>query len=364
MPAHRLKTEPEMGALRSEMAGAATPALAAPVRDVGHTAPEPASDGLETRSRHGKRLSVIAPAFNEEDVLAFFFVRVERVLNACAVDWEIICVNDGSRDATLAVLLHERARNPRIKVIDLSRNFGKEVALTAGMDAATGDMVLPIDVDLQDPPELIPEFIAKWEAGYDVVYGKRASREEDTLAKRVSAKGFYRLFNMLSEIDMPRDAGDFRLMDRSVVEALKGLPERNRFMKGLFAWVGFRQVAVEFERPQRAAGQTSWRYWRLWNFALDGLTAFSTVPLRLWTYVGGITALAAFGYAAFLVADTVVRGRDVPGYASLMVAVLMSLGLQMLALGVIGEYLGRVFQEVKRRPLYLTRRAYGLETEA
>ncbi len=229
------------------------------------------------------------------------------------------------------------------------------------MDAATGDMVLPIDVDLQDPPEVIPEFIAQWEAGYDVVYGLRASRDQDSLAKRVSAKGFYRLFNLLSEIDMPRDAGDFRLMDRSVVEALKALPERNRFMKGLFAWVGFRQTGVAFERPQRAAGKTSWRYWRLWNFALDGLTAFSTVPLRLWTYVGGLTALAAFGYAGFLVLDTLLHGRDVPGYASLMVAVLLSLGLQMLALGIIGEYLGRVFQEVKRRPLYLTRKSYGLD---
>ena len=347
MAARRFKTEPTLAEL---LAPAPAPAPAVP-----------AFDGLERRSRHGKRLSVIAPAYNEEDVLAFFFVRMERVLNACAVDWEIVCVNDGSRDNTLAVLLHERQRNPRIKVIDLSRNFGKEVALSAGMDAATGDMVLPIDVDLQDPPEIIPEFIARWEAGYDVVYGLRSSRGEDSLAKRVSAKGFYRLFNLLSEIDMPRDAGDFRLMDRSVVEVLKALPERNRFMKGLFAWVGFRQTGVAFERPLRAAGKTSWRYWRLWNFALDGLTAFSTVPLRLWTYVGGLTALIAFGYAAFLVVDTLTRGRDVPGYASLMVAVLLSLGLQMLALGIIGEYLGRIFQEVKHRPLYVTRKAYGLE---
>jgi glycosyltransferase involved in cell wall biosynthesis len=348
MPARQLETLPE---LPTEPAPAAPLAAEAP-------------DGLERRSRHGKRLSVIAPAYNEEDVLAFFFLRMERVLNACAVDWEIICVNDGSRDATLAVLLHERARNPRIKVIDLSRNFGKEVALSAGMDAASGDMVLPIDVDLQDPPEIIPEFIAKWEAGYDVVYGLRASRAEDGVAKRVTAKGFYRLFNLLSEIDMPSDAGDFRLMDRSVVDALKALPERNRFMKGLFAWVGFRQTGVAFERPQRAAGKTSWRYWRLWNFALDGLTAFTTVPLRLWTYVGGATALGAFVYAAYLVVRTLMGGRDVPGYASLMVAVLLSFGLQMLALGIVGEYLGRIFQEVKGRPLYIARRTYGLGEDA
>jgi glycosyltransferase involved in cell wall biosynthesis len=352
MPARKLKTDP--------LNAAAAPA---PVRAPATPTPAPSADGLERRSRHGRRLSVIAPAYNEEDVLAFFFLRMERVLNACALDWEIICVNDGSRDSTMAVLLHEHQRNPRVKIIDLSRNFGKEIALSAGMDAATGDMILPMDVDLQDPPEIIPEFIAQWEAGYDVVYGVRASRDEDGLAKRVSARGFYRLFNLLAEIDMPQDAGDFRLMDRSVVEVLKALPERNRFMKGLFAWVGFRQVGVPFARPPRAAGQTSWRYWRLWNFALDGLTAFSTVPLRLWTYVGGGVALAAFGYAGFLVIDTLVNGRDVPGYASLMVAVLMSLGLNMLALGIIGEYLGRIFQEVKRRPLYVTRRAYGLEPD-
>jgi glycosyltransferase involved in cell wall biosynthesis len=351
MAARKLKTDPVQTVPAPAPRRAAAPA------------PSPlAADGLERRSRHGKRLSVIAPAYNEEDVLAFFFLRMERVLNACAIDWEIICVNDGSKDSTLAVLLHEHQRNPRVKIIDLSRNFGKEVALSAGMDAATGDMILPIDVDLQDPPEVIPEFIAQWEAGYDVVYGLRASREQDGLAKRVSARGFYRLFNLLAEIDMPQDAGDFRLMDRSVVEVLKALPERNRFMKGLFAWVGFRQVGVPFARPQRAAGKTSWRYWRLWNFAIDGLTAFSTVPLRLWTYVGGATALGAFGYAGFLVIDTLLNGRDVPGYASLMVAVLLSLGLNMLALGVIGEYLGRIFQEVKHRPLYVTRKAYGLDT--
>ncbi len=331
------------------------------------TAPAPAApafDGLETRSRHGKRLSVIAPAFNEESVLAYFFARLECVLNACAVDWEIICVNDGSRDSTLAVLLHERQRNPRIKVVDLSRNFGKEVALSAGMDVATGDMIIPIDVDLQDPPEIIPEFIARWEAGYDVVYGVRTSRARDTVAKRWTATGFYKVFDALSDTRMPRGAGDFRLMDRSVVEVLKALPERNRFMKGLFAWVGFRQVGVPFTRPERAAGQSAWRYWRLWNFALDGLTAFSTVPLRLWTYVGGATALGAFGYAGFLIVNTVVHGRDVPGYASLMVAILLSLGLQMLAMGVFGEYLGRIFQEVKGRPLYVTRRTYGLDDPA
>jgi glycosyltransferase involved in cell wall biosynthesis len=325
--------------------------------------PGPLTDGADARSRDGKRLSLVVPVFNEQAALAFFFASVERVMDGCGVDWEIVCVNDGSSDSSLAILLHERLRNPKIKVVDLARNFGKDVALSAGLDMASGDMVVPIDVDLQDPPELIPAFIDKWEEGHDVVYGVRASRARDSVAKRVTAAGFYRVFAALSDTRLPRHAGDFRLMDRSVVEILKSLPERNRFMKGLFAWVGFRQVGVPFERPERVAGKSAWRYWRLWNFALDGMTAFSTLPLRVWSYIGGATALAAFGYAFFLIVNTLVHGRDVPGYASLMVAVLMSLGLQMLALGIIGEYLGRIFQEVKGRPLYVTRRIYGFKAD-
>ena len=335
-----------------------THAAAAPPRP---PSPGPFPSPMRARSRRGKRLSVVAPAYNEQAALAFFLVRLETVLAACAMDYEIVFVNDGSRDATLAVLLAERQRNPRIKVVDLSRNFGKDIALSAGMDAATGDVVVPIDVDLQDPPELIAEFINRWEDGYDVVYGARASRRADSRLKRLTAAGFYRVFGALADVAMAPGAGDFRLMDRSVVEVLKAMPERNRFMKGLFAWVGFRQIGVAYHRPKRVAGASAWRYWKLWNFALDGLTSFSTVPLRVWTYVGGATAFAAFAYAFFLIAQTVIHGRDVPGYASLMVAVLMSFGLQMLAIGIVGEYLGRVFQEVKRRPLYVARERYGFE---
>ena len=318
---------------------------------------------LERRSRAGKRLSLVAPAYNEEAVLPTFFARIEAVLDGCGVDYEIICINDGSRDATLAVLLRHRQRNPRIKVIDLSRNFGKEVALTAGLDAAAGDMVVPIDVDLQDPPELIERFIARWEEGYDVVYGVRARRDKDSWLKRATAAGFYRVFQMVSDTGLP-PAGDFRLMDRSVVDVLRAMPERSRFMKGLFAWVGFRQIGEPYARPERAAGSSRWAYWKLWNFAIDGLTSFTTVPLRIWTYIGGIAAAAAFLYALFLVAHTLLRGRDVPGYPSLMVVVLMSFGVQMIAIGILGEYIGRIYEETKQRPLYVTRRRYGFEGPA
>jgi glycosyltransferase involved in cell wall biosynthesis len=307
------------------------------------------------------RLSVIAPAFNEEAVLPLFFDRLTKTLDTCGIDYEIICVNDGSRDQSLLVLLQEQRRNPRVKIIDLSRNFGKDVALCAGLEAASGDMVLPIDVDLQDPPELVEQFIALWETGYDVVYGVRVSRKGDTPVKRMTAGMFYRVFDALSDVRMPRDAGDFRLMDRAVVEVVKQLPERTRFMKGLFAWVGFRQIGVPYVRPERAAGRSAWPYWKLWNFALDGLTSFSTVPLRIWTYIGAASALASFSYGAFLILDKLFMGIKLPGYASLMVVVLFSFGIQMMAFGILGEYLGRIFAEVKARPLYVTRKLYGFE---
>ena len=322
---------------------------------------DPPSEAEGHRSRAGKRLSIIAPIYNEQEVLDLFFRRVEPVLDGCGVDYEIICVNDGSRDHSLAILLAQRLRNPRIKVIDLSRNFGKETALSAGLDAATGDMVTPMDVDLQDPPELIAQFIGKWEDGYDVVYGARADRSSDDALKRLTSGAFYRIFNRVSDVHLPENVGDFRLMDRRVVEVLKTLPERNRFMKGLFAWVGFRQVGVPYARPERAAGITSWRYWGLWNFALDGITAFSSVPIRIWTYLGFAAAAVAFLSAGALVVYTLMNGRDVPGYPSLAVAVLMSFGLQMLAIGTLGEYVARIYQEVKGRPLYVVMQKYGFD---
>ena len=316
---------------------------------------------LTPRDLTGRKLSIVAPAYNEEEVLPLFFRRLEPLLESCVPDYEIICINDGSRDRTLAVLLAERRRNPRVKIVNLSRNFGKETALSAGLEFASGDMVVPIDVDLQDPPELIVQFIARWVEGYDVVYGARQSRHGDTAMKRLTAGAFYKVFGAVSDVPLAPDAGDFRLMDREVVEVLKSLPERNRFMKGLFAWVGFRQIGVPYQRPARAAGVTSWRYWKLWNFALDGLTSFTTLPLKIWSYIGAFVAGCAALYAVGLVAYTMIHGKDVRGWASLMVVLLISLGAQMLAFGILGEYIGRIYQEVKGRPLFVVQRKYGFD---
>ena len=314
-----------------------------------------------TRSRAGKRLSIVAPCYTEQEVLDLFFARIDAALAQVGVDYEVVCVNDGSRDHTLAVLLKHHQRDPRIKVINLARNFGKETALSAGLDAATGDMVVPIDCDLQDPPELIGRFVEAWEKGVDVAYGVRVDRSADSFIKRLTAQGFYRAFNRMSDVDLPYNAGDYRLMDRRVVEVLRQLPERNRFMKGLFAWVGFRQEAVPYARPERAAGTSSFRYWKLWNFALDGITSFSTAPIRVWSYVGLIAGLLAVGVAGLIVLRTLLFGRDVPGYPSLMVVILMSFGLQMLAIGSLGEYVARIYQEVKGRPLYVVMDRYGFD---
>ena len=298
---------------------------------------------------------------NEAEVLDLLFPRLDAALGGLGVGLEIICVDDGSRDDTLEGLRARAQADARVKVIALSRNFGKEAALTAGIDAAAGEMVAPIDADLQDPPELIAEFVALWEQGYDVVYGMRADRGSDSWIKRFTAEGFYRVFNSVSASPIPASAGDFRLMDRAVVDALKRLPERNRFMKGLFAWVGYRQVGVPYVRPARAAGSTSWRYRQLWRFALDGITSFSTAPLRVWSYVGLGSAAIALLAALALIGRVLLLGREVPGYASLMVVVLFSFAGQMVAFGVLGEYIGRLYDEVKGRPLYLVRERVGFE---
>lgn len=310
-----------------------------------------------------KKISMIAPVYNEEAVLDTFFATLEPILGRLAYDYEIICINDGSTDRTEELLLSHRERNSRIKIINFSRNFGKEAAMAAGFRAATGDAMVPIDTDLQDPPELLYDFIEKWEQGYEVVYGVRASRTSDHLFKRTSAGWFYRLFNKLSQTAITPDAGDYRLLDRKAVDALNTLPEKVRFTKGLFFWVGFRQIGVPYVRPGRAGGRTKWNYFKLWNFALDGMTAFSIIPLRLWTYLGLGVAFFAFSYATFLIVRTLVFGRDVPGYASIMVVVLFLGGIQLISLGVIGEYLGRVFQEVKDRPLYIVRSIHGVDHE-
>ncbi|HKN12356.1 MAG TPA: glycosyltransferase family 2 protein [Candidatus Binatus sp.] len=307
------------------------------------------------------KLSIVIPIYNEAANLDEFFRRLLEVLERLAVSYEVVCVDDGSTDETLARLIERRARDPRLKILSLSRNFGKEVALSAGIEHSSGAAVIPIDCDLQDPPELIEEMVAQWRLGYDVVYATRHSRPGDGLAKRLSARMFYRLLDAVSEVPIPSDAGDFRLLDRRVVDALLRLPERSRFMKGLFAWVGFKQTELSFEREGRNAGSSAWTYWRLWNFALDGVTSFSSLPLKIWSYVGVVISLLAFAYALFLAVFKLARGINVPGYTSLMVVVLFLAGIQLITLGVIGEYLGRVYTEVKHRPLYLLREAHGFE---
>ncbi|NER97065.1 MAG: glycosyltransferase family 2 protein [Symploca sp. SIO1B1] len=306
-------------------------------------------------------ISVVVPLYNEEPNIDYLFERLLLVLARMNIGYEIICVNDGSQDHTLKCLIEYHRRHSGIKIVNLSRNFGKEVALTAGIDYAGGAAVIPIDADLQDPPELIEQLVAKWREGYDVVYATRRSRQGESWPKRFTARSFYRTIGWMSPVPIPRDTGDFRLLDRQVVEALKQMPERTRFMKGLFGWAGFKQTSVLFDREPRINGTTTWNYWRLWNFAIDGITSFSFLPLKVWSYIGLVISFLAFLYATFLVIRTLIFGVDLPGYASLMVTVLFLGGIQLITLGIIGEYLGRVYEEVKGRPLYLVRDSYGFD---
>ena len=314
---------------------------------------------------HGMILSVIAPVKDEQVAIAPFVARVSAVLDALPPAdgepqaWEILFVDDGSQDATLAAIHAAHRADPRIRALSLSRNFGKEAALSAGLDHARGAAVVPMDVDLQDPPEVIGEMLGRWREGFDVVYGVRRNRLTDSLPKRMTADLYYRAHNWLSSDKIPEHAGDFRLLDRKVVEVIKLMPERNRFMKGLFAWSGFRQTAVEYDRSPRAVGETKFNYWKLWTLAIDGITSASTVPLRVWSYLGAGIAVLSFCYAVFLVLRTVFFGVDVAGYPSIMVATLFLGGVQLLSLGVLGEYVGRILVEVKHRPIYIVRERIG-----
>lgn len=301
-------------------------------------------------------LSVVVPAFNEEAVIGEFHRRTLAVLRSLPFACELIYVNDGSSDRT-ADLVREFARQTDcVALIDLSRNFGKEAAMTAGLDHAAGDAVVIIDADLQDPPELIPELIRVFRTdACDVVYAQRASRSGETFLKKASAHLFYRVMGRLTGFAIPHDTGDFRLMSRQAVDALRRLREHHRFMKGLFAWIGFRQMALVYDRDPRFAGTSKFNYWRLWNFSLEGITSFTTAPLKVATYVGLVTALGAALYGLGIIVSTLVLGSPVPGYPSLLVVVLFLGGLQLLTLGIIGEYLGRVFNESKQRPLYFVR---------
>ena len=302
-------------------------------------------------------LSAVVPFLNEASNLPRLIAALEEHLGSQGLRWELVLVDDGSRDDSLAVAKAELQSRPQLAatLLSLSRNFGKEAALSAGLEACQGDVIVPLDADLQDPPELIGPMLEQWRQGFDVVYAVRQRRAGESPTKRLTAFGFYRLIGRLSSTAIPADTGDFRLMDRCVVEALLRLPERNRFMKGLFAWVGFTQTAITYNREARSGGSSSWNYWKLWNFALDGITSFSRAPLQIWSYAGLAIALLALSYGAWMVLRTLLFGIDLPGYASLMTAVLFLGGIQLIGLGVLGEYIGRVYEEVKQRPLYLVR---------
>ena len=302
-------------------------------------------------------LSAVIPFLNEEECIPSLIGELDDNLSMLGIPFELVLVDDGSRDRSFLVAKAELQKRQKITatIISLSRNFGKEAALTAGLEAANGNVIVPLDADLQDPPSVIKEMLAKWREGFDVVYAVRRKRAGESKTKRFTAYGFYRLMGRLSQTGIPADTGDFRLMDRCVVDALLGLPERSRFMKGLFAWVGFRQTAVYYDRDPRKLGQTNWNYWKLWNFAIDGVTSFSRVPLQIWGYIGFIIASLALGYGSWLVLRTLIFGIDIPGYASLITAVLFLGGIQLVGMGVLGEYIGRIFEETKARPLYILR---------
>lgn len=301
-------------------------------------------------------ISIVVPFFNESESIRFFYQALTQALDAVVgADFEVICIDDGSRDDTLAQLLALSKHDVRFNVIELSRNFGKEAAMTAGIDAARGDAMIPIDADLQDPPELIARMIELWQQGADVVLARRSDRSSDSFRKRKGAELFYKAHNWLSNVPLPNNVGDFRLMNRAAVDALKMLPERQRFMKGLFAWVGFKTVTVDYVRNQRIAGSTKFSGFKLWNFALEGLTSFSTVPLRMWTYIGALGAVCALGYALYIVVRTFIFGVVVPGYASMLTVILFLGSLQLISVGVLGEYIGRIYVEAKQRPAYLVR---------
>lgn len=302
-----------------------------------------------------RRISLVIPFYNEEENVDNTLAVIGKVIDSTRYDWELVAINDGSRDQTLAKLHAASPENFELVVVDLSRNFGKEAALSAGLSQASGDAVIPLDADLQDPPEMIAAMLEKWEQGFEVVLARRSDRSSDGFLKRQSAEGFYRVMNRLSEVKIPDNVGDFRLMDRRVVEVVANLPESRRFMKGLFAWAGFRTTSIDYIRPEREFGETKFSGWKLWNLAVEGITSFSIAPLKIWTYVGFLVALGAFLYGSVVIARTLFFGIDVPGYASLLTVMLFMSGLQLIGLGVIGEYVGRVYLESKRRPPFIIR---------
>ena len=311
-------------------------------------------------------LSIIVPCYNESEVVENFFsamVGNNGILNNLGLNCELVFINDGSKDNTLELLkaqkeIYSNKSNLDIKIVNLSRNFGKEAAMSAGFSVASGEAIVPMDADLQDPPELIAKFVELWRQGYDVVLAKRANRQDESALKRFCSSIFYKLNNKISEIEIPQNVGDFRLFTKKVLNAINSLPENQRFMKGIFAWVGFRSITIEYEEQERIAGSSKFNGWKLWNFALQGITGFGTLPLRIWTYIGFIVSFFAFIYASFLILRTLIMGIDLPGYASLVVIILFLGGLQLIGIGILGEYVGRIYMESKRRPPFIIDEIY------
>ena len=301
------------------------------------------------------KVALVVPVYNEEETIATFVSTVESKLEPILEHLEIVFVDDGSKDKSAQIIEELMEHNERIALIKLSRNFGKEAAMTAAIDMCDADALIPIDVDLQDPPELVLEFVKIWrEQGVDTVYGKRVDRSSDSETKRISSGGFYYVFNKLSgRVKIPENVGDFRLIDSKVIQTVRNLNESNRFMKGLYAWPGFTSCEVDYVRPERSAGTTKWNYWKLWNFALDGIVSFSSLPLRVWSYIGAGVGFLGLIYMIYILISTMIRGVSVPGYASLMCVVLFLGSIQLISIGVLGEYLGRVSEEVKKRPVYV-----------
>lgn len=296
-------------------------------------------------------VSLVIPMYNERDGLEMLFASIDNALSGRAIAYEVVCIDDGSSDDTFSALVD--IGDKRIRAFRLSRNYGKEIALSAGLDLVRGDVVIPMDADLQEPPELIPVMLDKWEQGFDVVVAVRRSRQADGFVKAASAKFFYKFFNSVSASKIPENAGDFRLLDRHVVDVLRQMPERNRFMKGLLSWPGFRYEQIEFDRPERYCGQSKWKPIKLLGLAVDGLTSFSTLPLRMASILGGCMSMGTLAYGLFVVSKRLLWGDPVQGYASLMASMLFLGGVQLLALGIVGEYIGRIYIETKRRPLYV-----------
>jgi len=303
-------------------------------------------------------LSIVCPCYNEEAVIDTFLLHIVPILDNLHKSYEILFINDGSSDSTLDALLTAKKRYPFIRILNLSRNFGKEAALTAGLEHAMGYATIPIDVDLQHPPQLIATFISKWEEGYDVVAGRRVTRTGESFFKKFSAKLFYNFHNSISDIDIPNDVGDYRLMSRKVIESLKTLPENQRFMKGIFAWLGYKTAIVEYCQESRIAGESSFSAWKLWNFALDGITSFSTTPLRVWLYIGFTISFFSFFFAVFILIEIFIYGIELPGYASTIIMILFLGGIQLMGIGILGEYIGRIYKESKRRPVYIIENEY------